>query len=354
VADSPDTLVVVNCAGRTRSIIGAQSLINAGIPNKVVALRNGTMGWHLAGLAVERNAGRRPPGPTPQGLAKARAAAERVGARAGVRVIDRATLTRFQAESDHRSLYLLDVRSPEEYAAGHLPGTRSAPGGQLVQATDAYVGTLNARLVLVDDDGVRALMTASWLLQLGWDEIYVLANALSGATLETGSEPRQILAVESAEATTIAAPELKALLDRAGTLVLDFATSLQYRDAHIPGAWFAIRSRLTATLPTLPWHERIVTTSPDGVLAKLAALDLAALTKTPVQALAGGTAAWRAAGFPILPGAEQMASPAEDVWYRPYDRARDQEAAMKEYLTWEVDLVRQIERDGDTRFRILV
>ena len=50
----PETLVVVNCAGRTRSIIGAQSLINAGIPNKVVALKNGTMGWHLAGLELER------------------------------------------------------------------------------------------------------------------------------------------------------------------------------------------------------------------------------------------------------------------------------------------------------------
>ncbi len=345
---------MVNCAGRTRSIIGAQSLINAGVPNKVLALRNGTMGWHLAGLTVERNAGRRPPGPTPQGLAEARAAAERVAARAGVRVIDRAALARFQAESDRRSIYLLDVRSPEEYVAGHLPGSRSAPGGQLVQATDAYVGTLNARLVLVDDDGVRALMTASWLLQLGWDEIYVLGNAFAGASLETGPEAQQILTVETAEPTTISPSELKALLDGGGTLVLDFATSLQYRDAHIPGAWFAIRSRLQATLPTLPRHDRIVTTSSDGVLAKLAALDLATLTKAPVQALAGGTAAWRAAGLPILPGADQMANPPEDVWYRPYDRARDQEAAMKEYLSWEVDLVRQIQRDGDTRFRILV
>ena len=354
VADDPETLVVVNCAGRTRSIIGAQSLINAGVPNKVLALRNGTMGWHLAGLTVERNAGRRPPGPTSQGLAKARAAAERVAARAGVRVIDRATLARFQAESARRSLYLLDVRSPEEYLAGHLPGSRSAPGGQLVQATDAYVGTLNARMVLVDDDGIRALMTASWLLQLGWDEIYVLGNALAGMSLETGAEPHQILAVDAAAPAMLSPSELKVALDRGGTLVLDFASSLQFRDAHIPGAWFAIRSRLAAALPKLPRHDRIVTTSPDGVLAKLAALDLSALTKVPVQALDGGTAAWRAAGLPILPGADQMASAAEDVWYRPYDRARDQEAAMKEYLSWEVDLVRQIQRDGDTRFRILV
>ncbi|HEX5321892.1 MAG TPA: rhodanese-like domain-containing protein, partial [Stellaceae bacterium] len=51
----PDTLVVVSCAGRTRSIIGAQSLINAGVPNRVVSLQGGTQGWRLGGLELERN-----------------------------------------------------------------------------------------------------------------------------------------------------------------------------------------------------------------------------------------------------------------------------------------------------------
>ena len=46
----PSTTVVVNCAGRTRSIVGAQSLINAGVPNPVVALRN--VGGRKAGLSV--------------------------------------------------------------------------------------------------------------------------------------------------------------------------------------------------------------------------------------------------------------------------------------------------------------
>ena len=354
VAPSPETLVVVNCAGRTRSIIGAQSLINAAIPNKVVALRNGTMGWHLAGLEVERGATRRPPAPTPEGLAKARAAAERVAARAGVRVIDRTALARFEAERDRRSLYLLDVRSPEEFVAAHPKGARSAPGGQLVQATDVYVGIRNARLVLLDDDGVRSLMTASWLVQMGWDEVYVLPDALASMELERGPAPREVLSPAPASARTIEAKELQSLLAGGETLVLDFATSLQYRDAHIMGAWWAIRSRLAASLPRLPAHREIVTTSPDGALAALAAQDLAELTKAPVRALAGGTAAWRAAGLPLVPGTERMADTTEDVWYRPYDRAQGAEAAMKEYLSWEVDLVRQIERDGDARFRLLV
>ena len=49
LAPDPATRIIVNCAGRTRSIIGTQSLINAGIENPVSALRNGTIGWTLAG-----------------------------------------------------------------------------------------------------------------------------------------------------------------------------------------------------------------------------------------------------------------------------------------------------------------
>ncbi len=184
IAPRPETLVVVNCAGRTRSIIGAQSLINAGIPNKVVALRNGTMGWQLAGYEPARGAGTRAPEPTPDGLAKAQAASARVAAKYGVRRIGRDTLAKFQAEAD-RTTYLLDVRNPEEYETGHSPDSVSAPGGQLVQATDRYVGTLGARLVLIDDTGVRAQMTGSWLRQMGWRDVFVLEGGLAGP-LETG------------------------------------------------------------------------------------------------------------------------------------------------------------------------
>src|SRR5262249_16344273 len=172
---SPQTLVVVNCAGRTRSIIGAQSLINAGLPNQVVALKNGTMGWHLAGLKTAHGEERRAPPPDAAGLKRAQAAAGRVAARCGIKRIDRATLAELQADLQ-RTLYLLDVRDPDEFLAGHLEAARSAPGGQLVQATDEYVATRNARLVLIDTEGVRAPMTASWLYQLGWDDVFVITQ----------------------------------------------------------------------------------------------------------------------------------------------------------------------------------
>ena len=188
---SAETTVVVNCAGRTRSIIGAQSLINAGVPNRVVSLRDGTMAWHLAGLELAKGATEHAGRPSAAGLAKARASAARVAARFGVRTIDRAALDRWRAEADRQSLFVFDVRTREEYAAGHLADARWVAGGQLVQGTDEQIGTLRARVVIVDDDGVRATMTASWLVQMGWRDAVVLEGGIEGHALETGMRPRR-------------------------------------------------------------------------------------------------------------------------------------------------------------------
>ena len=159
IAPDPETLVVVNCAGRTRSIIGAQTLIDAGIPNRVVSLKDGTMAWLLAGRSLAHGRQAALPEPALSTLAAARDRAGAVASRAGVRRIDAEELARFEADAGQRSLYRFDVRTEQEYRAGHLEGWRWAPGGQLVQATDEYVGTRRARIVLADWDGVRALST---------------------------------------------------------------------------------------------------------------------------------------------------------------------------------------------------
>lgn len=184
IAPDAETTIIVNCAGRTRSIIGAQSLINAGLPNKVRALRNGTIGWTLAGQTLDRGRQEQFPEVDSGAAAEARHRARNVAYRAGVKQIDRATLHILQAD-DARTLYRFDVRTAEEYARGHLPGFISAPGGQLVQETDHFAPVRGARIVLADDLGVRADMTASWLAQMGW-EVYVLAGPFDG-DLETGN-----------------------------------------------------------------------------------------------------------------------------------------------------------------------
>ncbi len=350
VVKRPETLIVVNCAGRTRSIIGAQSLINAGVPNKVVALKNGTMGWHLAGLALEHGSTRHAPPPAEAALAKARAAAARVAERFGVKRIGGAELERMRADAT-RTLYGFDVRSPEEYRAGHRAGFASAPGGQLVQSTDGYAAVRNARIVLADADGVRATMTASWLLQMGWPEVYVLDHAAAGGDAARGAESARVLGLENANLDELDAPTLQGMLGVGEATVVDLANSLEYRAAHVPGAWFAVRSGLRDALARIGAARRLVFTSPEGMLAALAALDAAALTATPVSALAGGTRAWKAAGLPLESGSTRLASATDDVYYKPYDHRAQIEQAMQDYLDWEVALVEQVKREPYLAFR---
>ncbi len=346
IAPSPQTLVVVNCAGRTRSIIGAQSLINAGVPNKVVALRNGTMGYSLAGFACDSGKIRRAPDVSPEGLDWARKAAQRVAAGCGVERIDRSKLEAWQRDAA-RTLYLFDVRDPAEYEAGHVAGALSAPGGQLVQATDQYVGTLGARIVLVDDAEVRAAMTASWLRQMGWRDVFMLAA--SGA--EAGWPTAPVLETETLPNAAIDSAALNTLLSRDEATVVDLSPSRDYLRAHIPGAWFAIRTRLERALAKIPVRDTLVLTSENGVLARLAGPEAAALVGAPVRTLAGGNAAWRAAGYAFSVEAS-MADEAVDQWRKPYERTGDTKAAMSEYLAWEVDLLPRIERDGSLNFSV--
>src|SRR5215469_18773912 len=268
---SQDTFVVVNCGGRTRSIIGAQSLIDAKVPNRVVSLKDGTMAWHLGGLGVVAGATARAPEVSAQSIAAARERAEAVARRYGVPVIDRATLGQWQREADRRTLYIMDVRDPAEYRAGHLPGSVMAPGGQLVQETDSWLAVWGARVVLVDDSGVRARMTASWLRRMGWDAA-VLEGGLDGIELERGmpASEHDNFPLAGPEPANVEPRDLLAK----PPVVVDLALSRQHRQGHIPGAWFAIRARLAEALGKLPTQGDLVLTSEEGTIARYAGAEL--------------------------------------------------------------------------------
>lgn len=353
LAPDPQTLVVVNCAGRTRSIIGCQSLRNAGIANSVVALKDGTMGWELAGYACEHGSRRAGPAPSAEGMAKARAATDRVAARFRVKFATRETVQTWSRSAAH-TLFMLDVRTREEFEQGHIAGSRHAAGGQVVQATDEYIGVRNAHVVLIDPTRVRSVMTASWLNQMGWDHVYVLEpdgrDGFEGWPIERGPAPRRVVAFEPWQA--IAAKALAERLRNPGVTVIDLSTSLHFRDRHIPGAWWAVRARLEQARAKLPDVQTLVLTSEDGVLARLAAPEVSALwPNAQVRVLDGGNAAWFAAGGEIESGTANVTTTLDDVWYKPYEQPHAYAEHARAYLTWEVALVDQIRRDPTIRFR---
>ena len=349
IAPDPETLVVVNCAGRTRSILGAESLRRAGIPNKVVALRNGTMGWELAGFRCDRGRTEHFDPGTPKTLPLALERAKSFAEASGVGVIGPLELAQFEEDAG-RTLYVLDVRDPAEFRVQHRSGSRNTPGGQLVQATDTWIGVRNARIVLVDDTGVRARMAGAWLRQMGHRDVFVAEGALEAAA----SSGRALAPVPELERPVprIDVTGLVALLDRGeGTVVIDLARSVDFRDGHIPGALWGVRTRLDGLRPLLAGASHVVLTSPDGMLARLAVDEVKGLSGAEVVVLDGGTENWRAFGRPLVK--DRTNPPDEacvDAYLRPYDRNSGVEEAMNAYLTWEIDLVHQIEHDDTVAF----
>lgn len=351
IAPDPKTRIVVNCAGRTRSIIGAQTLIDVGVPNEVVALENGTQGWFLAGYQVERGASQKYPEVSTAGsnLAARRERAAAHGSKHGVRVASAGEVRTWLSDNG-RTTYLLDVRTSEEIAAKPLAGFVHAPGGQLQQATDQWVGVKGARLVLADTDGIRAPMVAAWLRQLGHDA-YVMPErdaAEIGAALPADRQPRGPVAlkVRAKELRTVTPQGLSALLWSGGGKAIDLRLSQDYRDGHIPGSVWSIRPRLSRAVadPAGP----IILIADQLEVAAAVSIDLAELGATDVSVLAGGIDAWRADGQKLNAAAESPPdSERIDFIFHTHQRHDGNVEAARAYLAWEVDLVERL--DGQER-----
>jgi rhodanese-related sulfurtransferase len=351
IAPDPATQIIVNCAGRTRSIIGAQSLVNAGIPNPVYSLRNGTIGWKLAGQKLDQGAYSSYREISEQQRVEAALPARALADRAGVKRANFAKLASFSAESS-RTTYLYDVRTTDEFRSGHLPGFHSAPGGQLVQETDVYVSVRGARVVLIDLDGVRANMTASWLAQMGW-ETWVIDD-VSGADFTEAGDPASL--APEVQVAWVSAEQLDKEFQSeptGHTAVLDVATSIYYVTRHIPGAWFVLRSELHQAVTRIPAAQRYVLTCENSALARYAAVELAQKTDAEVVVLRGGTMAWAAAGLRIESGETRLASRRIDRYRRPYEGTDNPSQAMQAYLDWEFGLVDQLGQDNTHGFKII-
>ena len=330
-----NTTIVINCAGRTRSIIGAQTLINLGVKNPVYALENGTQGWYLKDLPLDHGQSRRHGMETSQAaLARARERAQALAARYGVAAIDPAALAAMRADGA-RTTYVFDVRTPEEYQAGTYPGAASAPGGQLIQATDQYVGTRGARLVLVDGEGVRAPTVASWLRQMGW-EVHVLeAAALDAPPPPPPAVESRLARIDSAQA--------RALLEE-GAAFVDLRPSMAYRKAHIAGARWAIRGKPAAA------DRQTVLVAEDPRVAELYARGLPGSLEPLL--LADPPAAWTGAGLPVesSPG-NPPDEDCIDFLFFVHDRHSGNKAAARKYLEWETNLVNQIDERERAAYR---
>jgi rhodanese-related sulfurtransferase len=346
---SPETTVVVNCAGRTRSIIGARVLQRMGLAN-VMSLKNGTAGWSLAGLPLERGAQRvELPEPGAESRVKAQAFAARLLEEDGVGrlQIDLLRSVMEGANIGSNCVYLVDVRTESEYVTGHIPGFTWFPGGQAVQRADDLVAVRSAHIIFCCDGLVRGAVTASWFRQMGYPRVSAVDGGVDawsqrGLPLATGADDVVPLGLVEAEAhvTSLSPAELQAQLEQGptrGQVVLFVDSSRQFARGHVPGARWLSRSWLELEVGSrvADFEQPVIVTDSDGRGAALAASTLAEMGYQQVAVLSGGMRAWQAAGLPIEQGLSGVMQPPDDVVLAGLERSA---AEAIEYLRWETAL----------------
>ena len=369
---SDDATVVINCAGRTRSIIGTRVLQRMGMPN-VVGLKNGTAGWSLAGYSLEAGADRLElPDLSEEGIAAAEAYADRLAEEDGVRYLDADGLQDLMARRSDETVYLVDVRTEQEYAAGHIPGFRWFPGGQAVQRSDEVAVVKNCPVVFCCDGRARAAITASWYRQMGHNDVYAVHGGTTewrraGNALEEGHAHAQPLGLDEAQGKVrmlapsnvpVASDASITLIGTSGgpaayvrgadessaadAVIIFVGTSQQFAEAHVPGSRWVPRGWLEAQIADVAPDKAapVVVTCVDGVTSTFAGGALVDEGYADVSVLEGGMRMWRQAGREVEQGLTGVMSTPADVVPAGTDRGF---ADMMNYLRWEEELGRKYE-----------
>jgi len=346
-----DTTIVINCAGRTRSIIGAQTLKNLGLPNPIYALENGTQGWFLADLELEHGSKRRyDDAQHLTTLEASRRRTQQLAKKYDIQTIDAQTLASWWRD-EQRTIFLCDVRSPEEYAQGHVPGAISSPGGQLIQATDQFVAVRGATLVLWDGDGVRAPVVAHWLSQMGWAVL----------VLDYKTKPNEIAIPASAlkpmvsNATPLKIEEMHNLnlKDTEDTVLLDIRPSAIYRHSHLRNARWCSRRNIPKLLGSHQKTKPIVLLSDDEIEVQLAANDLLELGFKSTRYITDISKQATVLGLDCVSTPEEPPNEDRiDYLFFVHDRHDGNKEAAKQYLAWEINLLSQLDDLETSSYRL--
>jgi sulfur-carrier protein adenylyltransferase/sulfurtransferase len=108
---------------------------------------------------------------------------------AKIREITPEEAARLLGQPDREGWSFLDVREPDEFAAGRIPGARNLPRGFLeVKADlehpkrDAWLADRNRPLVLYCGGGNRSALAAQTLQEMGFRRVVSMAEGWTGWT----------------------------------------------------------------------------------------------------------------------------------------------------------------------------
>ena len=342
IAD-PEAPVVIHCAGRTRSLVGAETLRHLAPSLNVYALENGTQGWELAGFNVAEGLTDHYPEHI-AATAEQETAAQQWAERLGVAALSIESVQTWLAQST-QTTYVFDVRTASEMQVRPFAGAIHAPGGQLLQATDLWVGVRFSRIILISDDGCRAPVVGAWLTMMGFTVGWYQG------TYEAWQSANPLASVHRPKA---AAAALNRIAEdehlSAQVQLLDARTSSEFQRGHYVGSRWINRSSLTAAF------DHIASERPVAIVA--ASADLAELVAEPLRAAGFQVLGW----LPLTQAHAHLSVTASadepphheriDYLYFVHDRHMGNLEAAKQYLAWELGLIDQLDAEEQATYRL--
>lgn len=357
----PETLVLVNCGARTRSILFAQTLIDFGVPNPVATLKGGTLNWKRNGYELRYGNDNKIAPPSAEAIAFSHKKAKSLADKLNIQFIDKETLEQWQIKSQEEPLYVFDVRLPGEYAQSHLQGSMSAPGGHLAQCITEFIAVRNAKVVLIDDTEVRSIITAYWLKELSVENVCVLKGGLGGSgigcqnlTSNTYSISSTLLDKLPQQNSITPSSLLQKNQSTSVPLIIDIGYSNNYRNSHIPSSIWCPRGWLEEAHKKYENVQEIIITSDDELHARLTVEDAKEIwPQAKISYLEGGTPAWNHAQFPSETGMKNACVKEDDIPYLWYTDPNITGADMDKYFDWENKDLAQLLKDKTFHYNLL-
>ena len=253
------------------------------------------------------------------------------------------------SRSDRETVYLIDVRREEEYKKGHIPGFRWFPGGQAVQRADDVAAVRNGLIIFACDGRVRAPLVASWYRQMGFPNVYAVANgttqwAAQGLALEEGMPDGLPFGLAEARKNVRMISPTDLREDPPATVIF-VGSSVEFAQGHVPGSHWMPRGWLELQIQELSPEkgDPIAVTCSNGVESALAAAALRDMGYSQLSVMEDGMAGWRQAGLPIERGLTNVMTPPDDVVTMGPHRSY---ADTINYLRWEEALGQKYQPKG--------
>ena len=337
------TEIIINCAGRTRSIIGAQNLINFGIKNKVKALENGTQGWTLSGYKLETNKIETLDlNKIEYQKSKYRNSAVKIINKFNLKKINLRTLNSFLEEKT-KNTFIFNVTANQNFSENKMY-LKHAPGGQLIQATDSFVGVLNSKIILVDDgELLRASLTASWLKQMGFD-VYIFDDDIN--YLKNFFDQKKKFIIPKSKIV-----ENNSLIDFLKLNLLDIRTSHEFKKTHLKRSKWINRANLR--FHNFNGNKDFLIIYNDLSKAELIYKDIISKYKTSIYFYKFDE------NFKLL---NELFTNKEtfmkrevciDFIYHTFKRHHGSKAHSLAYLSWEKDLLNHMDEEEKNRFKVV-